>query len=267
MKRLSKLRLISIVLILLSVTSHSLNAQNNEVLKRTYSQSNSTLPHSLDKWDTLKQGNKLLNTHEQSAFNLNSAYKHQQLMLRLKYPQESPKSTHEQHYNKSINNSTWGTIGHTNYGEFTGFSSYQPIPGMGIKNHAGIDYTHQLTDKLSWTTTLDATKLSTNSKATFYSLSVGNLFTYQVNDHISTNIFGNYLITNRLNGINYGGFIDLSTPSRFGVDVGMQQYYNPHFKRWNTEPIVAPYYRLNKKVKLGMDVGPLLKHSLKKLFK
>ena len=43
---------------------------------------------------------------------------------------------------------------------------------------------------------------------------------------------------------------------RFGVEVGAQTFYNSLTGRWETLPIVAPYYKFNK-FKLQMDFGPI----------
>ena len=56
----------------------------------------------------------------------------------------------------------------------------------------------------------------------------------------------------------YGGYMTLNTNNgKWAVDVGMRQVYNSTTGRWDTVPIVMPYYNLGG-AKLGFDFGGLL---------
>lgn len=61
----------------------------------------------------------------------------------------------------------------------------------------------------------------------------------------------------------FGGYMSINLSNRFGVDVGAQAYYNMATGRYEAQPIVAPYYRVNKDVKIGLDVGGIVYNLLK----
>ena len=49
--------------------------------------------------------------------------------------------------------------------------------------------------------------------------------------------------------------------NRFGVDVGVQRYYDVR-QGWRTAPMVAPSYKF-RKFKLGIDVGGLFYEAVR----
>jgi len=49
---------------------------------------------------------------------------------------------------------------------------------------------------------------------------------------------------------------------RFGSNVGVRRYVNPMSGRWTTEPIVTPYFRIGKRMKLELPIGNLLKAAI-----
>ena len=53
---------------------------------------------------------------------------------------------------------------------------------------------------------------------------------------------------------------------KFGMEVGAQRYYNSAINKWETDPIIAPYYKINK-VNIGMDFGGIAKEVIRGLIK
>ena len=54
------------------------------------------------------------------------------------------------------------------------------------------------------------------------------------------------------------GSIGMDMSEHFGMELGVQRYYNPLRGGWETVPIAAPYFRFNNGAKFGFDVGGLL---------
>jgi len=48
------------------------------------------------------------------------------------------------------------------------------------------------------------------------------------------------------------------------IRMGVNNYYDAFSRSWRTDPIVRPTYKIGK-VKIGMDVGPLMKEGLLRL--
>lgn len=63
---------------------------------------------------------------------------------------------------------------------------------------------------------------------------------------------------------NFGGYIDYQINERFGVEAGAQAVQQLGTNRYEAEPIVTPYVKLGKKVKIGLPVGQILYHILRK---
>ena len=51
----------------------------------------------------------------------------------------------------------------------------------------------------------------------------------------------------------YGATMSLDMSERFGMEVGVQRYYDAYRGRWETVPVVIPYYNFDK-FKLSLDV-------------
>ena len=54
----------------------------------------------------------------------------------------------------------------------------------------------------------------------------------------------------------FGGYFDFQINERWGVQTGMQTVQQVGTNRYKAEPIVTPYYRINKKVAIGLPVVP-----------
>lgn len=103
--------------------------------------------------------------------------------------------------------------------------------------------------------------------------------TYQFTQNLSATIFGDYNIgtpPRMANGMlmppsmigyyersKYGGYFDIHINDYWGVQVGTQAVQQIGTNHFNAEPIVTPYYKINKKIAIGLPVGQILYHLLK----
>ena len=117
-----------------------------------------------------------------------------------------------------------------------------------------------------------------NGLHTQYGLS-GNV-TYQFSPRLSATVFGDYYFgqpPRMSNGMpmppamigyygrsTFGGYIDYRINERWGVQTGVQTVQQVGTNRHEVEPIVTPYYRVSKKVAIGLPVGQILYHLLRK---
>lgn len=62
----------------------------------------------------------------------------------------------------------------------------------------------------------------------------------------------------------YGGYFDFQINEHWGVQTGVQTVQQVGTNKFQAEPIVTPYYRINKKVAIGLPVGQILYHILRK---
>lgn len=62
----------------------------------------------------------------------------------------------------------------------------------------------------------------------------------------------------------YGGYLDFQIKEHWGVQTGVQTIQQVGTNKFQAEPIVTPYYRINKKVAIGLPVGQILYHILRK---
>ena len=97
---------------------------------------------------------------------------------------------------------------------------------------------------------------------------VGGTVNYQLSNAVSLHAFGYYYgspitagpaVAPYLSTSTYGGYADIKFSKYWGTDVGVQRYLNPMTGKWVTDPIVRPYYKINGKQKIGIDIGHLLK--------
>lgn len=62
----------------------------------------------------------------------------------------------------------------------------------------------------------------------------------------------------------FGGYLDYQINERWGVQTGIQTVQQFGTNRYEKEPIVTPYYRISKKVAIGLPIGQIIYHILKK---
>ena len=100
---------------------------------------------------------------------------------------------------------------------------------------------------------------------------IGGNIAFDINDHLSLHTFGYYYNINPIVGpalspyistTVYGGYADIRFSDHTGTNVGISRYLNPISGHWTTEPIVTPYFRISKRMKLELPVGGLLKAAI-----
>lgn len=97
---------------------------------------------------------------------------------------------------------------------------------------------------------------------------VGGTVSYLLSNAVSLHAFGYYYgkpitagpaVAPYLSTTTYGGYADIKFSKYWGTDLGVQRYLNPMTGKWVTDPIVRPYYKINGKQKIGIDIGHLLR--------
>lgn len=94
--------------------------------------------------------------------------------------------------------------------------------------------------------------------------------TYNFNENVSATIFGRYYTGQSyytmgampyMGSSGYGGFLSLMGET-FGMDVGVERYYDSFAGRWVTSPIITPKIKFSEKFTLELPVGWLVKEVL-----
>ncbi len=95
----------------------------------------------------------------------------------------------------------------------------------------------------------------------------GGQIDYMINDRWSVTAFGHYYtpihpLTPAMAGYmstsGFGGYASYNINDHWGISVGAQATRSLVTNRWEAQPIVTPYYRVNKKVSIGIDVGGII---------
>jgi len=160
----------------------------------------------------------------------------------------------------------YGQIAEWRTGGISAAMGSASMPGlMGVE--IGHIWIHQSMGALTFAANADAIKYGYfRGLETQYGFS-GSL-TYDINEQFSATLFGSYhtaphrFMTPAMLGYvsipTIGGFLDWRINDRWGVEIGAQGYRSPIIRQWRIQPMVVPYFRLNKKAKLGIDVGGIL---------
>ncbi|WP_418698936.1 hypothetical protein [Bacteroides sp.] len=153
---------------------------------------------------------------------------------------------------------TSGVVGQFSHGTLFGSGGQTSVPGIGRFNDASLMYQHALNRQLSFQLGMNAMKINM-IHATGQAFSASGALLYRPSERIAFKVFGSYAIGNTygMDTHRYGATMSLDMSSRFGVEIGVQRYYDSMRGRWETVPIVIPYYNFDK-FKLGLDVGGLL---------
>ena len=151
-------------------------------------------------------------------------------------------------------------------GALTGFGEQSTIPGIGRINEATILWSQVWGNRLLLQTYVQATQLEMEFLHR-HVWGVGGTLHYQLDNHWSLRAFGSYDTGNPYNpyGRQWGGSLVWRASTRFGIEGGVRRRYNAWTHRWETEPIVAPYYQLDQ-LKLQIDLGPVLHQLFQELF-
>lgn len=145
------------------------------------------------------------------------------------------------------------------HGILMGSGSQTTLPGIGRSNDASLAYIHSFNPQWTLTVGVDANKMHMNH-FTGQSFGTSATLSYQATDRLTFNVFGGYnsgYVPGR-QSYRYGGTIGFGMTEHFGMEMGVQRYYNPLRGGWETVPIAIPYYKFNNGAKMGLDVGGLI---------
>lgn len=150
-------------------------------------------------------------------------------------------------------------------GTLFGAGRQTSLPGIGRINEASLVYRHAFNQKLAFQLQVNAMKINmTHTAGQAFSTS-GTLF-YRPSERVTFKFFGSYDIGNSY-GMSthlYGGTVSIGMSDRFGMEMGVQRYYDAGRRRWETVPVVIPYYHFDK-FTLGLDVGGIVYEILRNL--
>lgn len=95
----------------------------------------------------------------------------------------------------------------------------------------------------------------------------GGQINLRLSDKWSLTAWGEYVtplhpLTPAMAGImsssNFGGYASYNISDRWGISIGAQATRSLVTNKWEAQPIVTPYYRINKRVSIGVNVGGIL---------
>ena len=145
------------------------------------------------------------------------------------------------------------------------------MPGL-MSYETGVVALHQDFGRLHLTASAIANKYWMPMQGTLATqYGIGGNVSFEVSEHLSLHAFGYYYNINPTVGpalspfistTAYGGYADIRFSDRAGSNIGIRRYLNPMSGRWTTEPIVTPYFRIGKKMRLELPVGGLLKAAV-----
>lgn len=158
---------------------------------------------------------------------------------------------------------TNGVIKQFSHGVLFGSGRQTTIPGIGRFDNASIGYQHAFSEKLMLELGANAMKINMDH-ITGQTFNASGAFLYRPSERVTFKVFGSYDIGNTygMGTKHYGASIAFDVSDRFGMEVGVQRYYDARRGRWETVPMVIPYYHFNK-FTLGLDVGGILHEILR----
>lgn len=146
-----------------------------------------------------------------------------------------------------------------------GAGTQRNLIGVGRLNTASVGYSQLIGDRVLMNMSISANKYSVPR---FASTSVGSSasLSYLLNDKMTFKVFGSYTpgLSHSAAVGNYGASFAYDLTSFFGMEVGVNRYFDPIQNRWINAPIVLPYIILDGKNKIGFDVGFLVKDAYDK---
>ena len=159
--------------------------------------------------------------------------------------------------------STSGVLRQFPHGMLFGSGGQTSVPGIGRFNNASLGYQHAFNQRLTLQLGVDAMKINM-IHSTGQAFSTSGALRYQASDRVAFKVFGSYAIGNTygMDTHRYGATMSLDMSERFGMEVGVQRYYDAYRGRWETVPVVIPYYNFDK-FKLSLDVGGILYEILR----
>ena len=155
--------------------------------------------------------------------------------------------------------STSGILLAHRYGALVGAGSQTSLPIIGRSNDASLTYFHSFGSQWSFSVGIDANKMHMNH-FTGQSFGASGTLSYQTSDRLAFNVFGGYNsgYVSGMQSYRYGGTVAWDMTDRFGMEVGVQRYYNPLRGGWETVPIAVPTFKFNNGAKVGFDLGGAL---------
>lgn len=90
---------------------------------------------------------------------------------------------------------------------------------------------------------------------------------WRFSDNLALTVFGSWYSRTGFTGpammpyistSSFGGYLSWDFAEHFGVDAGAQTQYNNYTRRWETRPIVRPYYKFSDGNKIGIDLGGMI---------
>lgn len=100
----------------------------------------------------------------------------------------------------------------------------------------------------------------------------GGSLSYQLTDRLSLTVFGSYYTNTHpltpamagyMNASAFGGYASYDISDHWGISVGAQTTRSTVTNRWETQPIVMPYYKINKNAAIQVDVGGILYNMIR----
>lgn len=160
---------------------------------------------------------------------------------------------------------TGGVLKQFTHGTLFGSGGQTSLPGIGRFNDASLGFQHNFSKKLALQLNANAMKINMphiNGQA----FSTSGALLYRPTDRLAIKLFGSYDIGNSygMSTHRYGATLSVDMSDRFGMEMGVQRYYDAMRGRWETVPIVAPYYRFDK-FTLGLDVGGIVYEILREV--
>ena len=160
-----------------------------------------------------------------------------------------------------------GIIKQFDRGALVGAGRQTNLLNVGKINTAKFAYYHQFNDRLLMNAGIGTTVFS-GYKFTDQSIDLSGSLAYTLQDKLTFHSFGSYSqsISTNFKSYQYGASMSYDITDKFGMEVGAQRYYNSAINKWETAPIIAPYYKI-KKVNIGMDFGGIAKEVIRGLIK
>ena len=137
------------------------------------------------------------------------------------------------------------------------------MAGIGRFNSASLGYQHIFNEQFELQVRANALKLNM-SHITGQAFSTSGAFLYHPSDRVTLKVFGSYDIGNSygMSTHSYGATMSVDMSDRFGMEMGVQRYYDAMSGRWETVPVMIPYYHFDK-FTLGLDVGGIIYEILR----
>lgn len=100
----------------------------------------------------------------------------------------------------------------------------------------------------------------------------GGSMNYRFNNQWAITLFGAYNsplhplnmgMAGYMDTPNFGGYLSYDINGNWGINIGAQANRSLVTNRWEAQPIVMPYYKINGKTAIGLDVGGILYNAIK----